>query len=201
VKPKKTALTPEQRFAQALRTCWPALKGSLAKVYKPAFARLPDLCPGRQHPNYLLSFTEQGHRVALRAKAMVPVFAAGLAMDGVLSSAYEWPACCAIIEPGTRRKRPAVPLTRPSPGKKSNPNPSGIGETPAATGAVSGCAPNRYLPVANRLFSVFIIARAGQSCLNVTTPSKARSSQHPRAGIRADDLAVSRTNSPPAQSF
>jgi hypothetical protein len=42
---------------------WPALKGSLAKVYKPCIrSGCPQCAKGAKHPAYILSFTQQGKR-------------------------------------------------------------------------------------------------------------------------------------------
>jgi hypothetical protein len=81
MKQKTRALTPEQFFERKLRACWPALKGSLAKVYKPCIRPACPVCAREEkHPNYLLSFTEQGRRRCLYVpKAMVPVLRRALA--------------------------------------------------------------------------------------------------------------------------
>lgn len=65
----------QQRFLNQLRACWPALKGSLALVYKPCIRPNCALCArGQKHPNYLLAFTQKGRRRCLYVpKAMVPV--------------------------------------------------------------------------------------------------------------------------------
>lgn len=64
----------KQKWQQQLRALWPALKGSLAKVYKPCIR--PD-CPacarGDKHPAWLLSFSLQGRRKTMYVPhAMVP---------------------------------------------------------------------------------------------------------------------------------
>ena len=58
-----------------LRHWWPALKGSLALVYKPCIRpNCPACARGDKHPNYLLTFTQKGRRRSLYVpKAMVPV--------------------------------------------------------------------------------------------------------------------------------
>jgi hypothetical protein len=75
VKQKKLDSSLEQRFQAKLRSWWPALKGSLARVYKPCIRPNCTACArGDKHPNYLLSFTEKGRRRCLYVpKSMVPV--------------------------------------------------------------------------------------------------------------------------------
>jgi len=72
----KTMEAPvQQRFREKLLSCWPALKGSLAQVYKPCIRPHCAACArGAKHPNYLLTFTEKGRRRCLYVpKAMVPI--------------------------------------------------------------------------------------------------------------------------------
>ena len=65
----------QQRFRAKLLTWWPALKGSLAQVYKPCIRPHCAACArGQKHPNYLLTFTEKGRRRCLYVpKPMVPI--------------------------------------------------------------------------------------------------------------------------------
>jgi len=75
VKHKNIGSPVQRRFLKRLVALWPALKGSLAQVYKPCIR--PD-CPtcarGHKHPNHLLAFTQEGRRRCLYVpKAMVPV--------------------------------------------------------------------------------------------------------------------------------
>ncbi len=65
----------QQRLLDQLRTSWPALKGSLALVYKPCVRpHCPACARGQKHPNYLLAFTQKGRRRCLYVpKAMVPI--------------------------------------------------------------------------------------------------------------------------------
>ncbi len=75
-KTKKTPRSPlQQRFLNQLRACWPALKGSLALVYKPCVRPHCATCArGEKHPNHLLAFTHKGRRRCLYVpKAMVPI--------------------------------------------------------------------------------------------------------------------------------
>jgi len=64
-----------QLFLDKLLSWWPALKGSLALVYKPCIRPQCAACArGDKHPNYLLTFTDKGRRRCLYVpKAMVPV--------------------------------------------------------------------------------------------------------------------------------
>jgi hypothetical protein len=73
VKQKNTNSVPQRLRAQLL-ACWPALKGSLALVYKPCTRPgCPACARGDKHPNYLLAFTEKGRRRCLYVpKPMVP---------------------------------------------------------------------------------------------------------------------------------
>lgn len=70
----KPAATPQLLWNQ-LQACWPALKGSLALVYKPCIrAHCVTCASGKKHPNYLLAFSNQGRRRCLYVPtAMVPV--------------------------------------------------------------------------------------------------------------------------------
>ena len=66
MKPKKIEAPLQRRFRDKLLTCWPALKGSLAEVYKPCIRPNCAACArGDKHPNYLLTFTEKGRRRCL----------------------------------------------------------------------------------------------------------------------------------------
>ena len=73
-KKKELEAPVEQRFRDKLLTWWPALKGSLAQVYKPCIRPHCAACArGDKHPNYLLTFTEKGRRRCLYVpKSMVP---------------------------------------------------------------------------------------------------------------------------------
>ena len=75
VKQKMTDSPVQQRFRDKLLSCWPALKGSLAEVYKPCIRPHCPVCArGDKHPNYLLTFTENGRRRCLYVpKPMVPL--------------------------------------------------------------------------------------------------------------------------------
>jgi hypothetical protein len=51
------------QWQKQLRRLWPALKGSLAKVYKPCIRENCLACArGDKHPAWLLSFTAQSRR-------------------------------------------------------------------------------------------------------------------------------------------
>ena len=75
VKQKNIHSLVQQRFRDKLLTRWPALKGSLAQVYKPCIRPNCAACArGDKHSNYLLTFTEKGRRRCLYVpKPMVPV--------------------------------------------------------------------------------------------------------------------------------
>ena len=75
VKPKRMDPPVTQLFREKLLTWWPALKGSLAQVYKPCIRPQCPVCArGDKHPNYLLTFTSHGRRRCLYVpKAMVPL--------------------------------------------------------------------------------------------------------------------------------
>lgn len=78
---QKSIPSPAQRLWNKLQSCWPALKGSLARVYKPCIRpQCPACASGRKHPNYLLSFTQNGRRRCLYVPlAMVTVLQRALA--------------------------------------------------------------------------------------------------------------------------
>ncbi len=66
VKQKKQISSTPQRLWNQLQGYWPALKGSLALVYKPCIRpQCPTCASGKKHPNYLLAFTEKGRRRCL----------------------------------------------------------------------------------------------------------------------------------------
>ena len=71
---KRDALLPPG-LREKLRSCWPALKGSLAKVHKPCIRpHCPACARGDKHPNHLLTFIQRGRRRCLYVpKAMVPM--------------------------------------------------------------------------------------------------------------------------------
>ena len=75
VKQKKIDSPVQRRLWDKLLTCWPALKGSLAQVYKPCIRPHCAACArGDKHSNYLLTFTEKGRRRCLYVpKPMVPI--------------------------------------------------------------------------------------------------------------------------------
>lgn len=75
VKQKMKVSSLQDRFLKQLLPLWPALKGSLAEVYKPCIrAGCPACARGDKHPNYLLAFTDRGRRRCLYVpKPMVPL--------------------------------------------------------------------------------------------------------------------------------
>jgi len=63
-----------QKWLKQLAELWPALKGSLAKVYKPCIRKnCPACARGDKHPAWLLSFSAQGRRKTMYVPlALVP---------------------------------------------------------------------------------------------------------------------------------
>jgi hypothetical protein len=59
----QTTSLAKQKWQQQIASLWPALKGSLAKVYKPCIRKnCPACARGDKHPAWLLSLTYQGRR-------------------------------------------------------------------------------------------------------------------------------------------
>src|SRR5436190_9224734 len=75
VKKKIISSTAAKPSLATLQVLWPAIKGSLAQVYKPCIRPGCRACAsGKKHPNYLLAFTDNGRRRCLYVPlAMVPV--------------------------------------------------------------------------------------------------------------------------------
>lgn len=65
----------QQDSLEKLLLLWPALKGSLARVYKPCIRPNCPICAkGDRHPNHLLAFSEKGKRRCLYVpRHMVPL--------------------------------------------------------------------------------------------------------------------------------
>jgi hypothetical protein len=63
-----------QKWKPKFQALWPALKGSLAKVYKPCIRKnCPACASGEKHSAWILSFTQQGRRRCLYVPlALVP---------------------------------------------------------------------------------------------------------------------------------
>lgn len=63
-----------QKWQSQLAGLWPALKGSLAKVYKPCIRKnCPACARGDKHPAWLLSFSARGGRKTMYVPlALVP---------------------------------------------------------------------------------------------------------------------------------
>ena len=76
---KKTS-SATQKWKHSFQSLWPALKGSLVKVYKPCIRKNCAACArGDKHPAWLLSFTQRGRRRCLYvAQGLVPVLRRGL---------------------------------------------------------------------------------------------------------------------------
>jgi hypothetical protein len=69
-----TDSTAIEKWQNKLGSLWPALKGSLAKVYKPCIRKnCPACARGDKHPAWLLSFTSHGKRKTMYVPlALVP---------------------------------------------------------------------------------------------------------------------------------
>lgn len=65
----------KQQFDRQTQSCWPALKGSLARVYKPCIRKnCPTCARGDKHPAWILSFLDQGIRRCMYVpQALVPI--------------------------------------------------------------------------------------------------------------------------------
>jgi len=81
VKSKPISATAHPHLWKKFQACWPALKGSLARVRKPCIrANCPACACGKKHPNYLLAFTQKGQRRCLYVPLrMVPLLKRALA--------------------------------------------------------------------------------------------------------------------------
>ena len=56
-------LQAQQKWQHQITALWPAIKGSLAKVYKPCIRKNCPACQrGDKHPAWLLSLSSQGRR-------------------------------------------------------------------------------------------------------------------------------------------
>ena len=56
----------KEKWQQQTASLWPALKGSLAKVYKPCIRKSCPAClRGDKHPAWILSVSSQGRRQTL----------------------------------------------------------------------------------------------------------------------------------------
>ena len=74
------SLHTSQKWKPQFQALWPALKGSLAKVYKPCIRKhCPACARGDKHPAWILSFTQRGRRRCLYVPlALVPQIRAAL---------------------------------------------------------------------------------------------------------------------------
>lgn len=66
-------LQAKQKWQNQMASLWPAIKGSLAKVYKPCIRKNCPACQrGDKHPAWLLSLRSQGRRKTMYvSEAMV----------------------------------------------------------------------------------------------------------------------------------
>lgn len=71
----------EQKFAGKMRSFWPALKGSLAQVYKPCIRKNCAACArGDKHPAWILSVSQKGRRRCLYVpETLVPTLRQAIA--------------------------------------------------------------------------------------------------------------------------
>lgn len=69
-----------KKWFERMEKLWPALKGSLAKVYKPCIRKnCPACARGDKHPAWLLSATLEGRRRTLYVpQALVPLIRRGI---------------------------------------------------------------------------------------------------------------------------
>ena len=124
VKQKPTKPGVEKRFREKLLRCWPALKGSLAEVYKPCTRpNCPACARGDKHANYLLAFSEKGRRRCLYVpKAMVPALKRALQNGRRLEQLLYAMGPALLHEyraQNPARTGPAMPTTRRRPNSKS----------------------------------------------------------------------------------
>jgi hypothetical protein len=70
----KTPLSATQKWKPQFQALWPALKGSLTKVYKPCIRKnCPACARGDKHPAWMLNFTQKKRRRCLYVPlALVP---------------------------------------------------------------------------------------------------------------------------------
>jgi|SRR5882724_2230272 len=71
---RDSSLHTTKKWKPLFHSLWPALKGSLAKVYKPCIRKNCLACArGDKHPAWMLSFTQRGRRHCLYVPlALVP---------------------------------------------------------------------------------------------------------------------------------
>ena len=124
VKQKKQISPAQQRLWKKLQACWPALKGSLAQVWKPCIRPNCRACAsGKKHPNHLLAFTQNGRRRCLYVPvAMVPTLKRALANGRRVEQVLYEMGPALLQEYRTRNPAqtgPAVALKRSSAKKSS----------------------------------------------------------------------------------
>jgi hypothetical protein len=124
VKQKKQILPAQQRLWKKLQACWPALKGSLAQVWKPCIRPNCRACAsGKKHPNHLLAFTQNGRRRCLYVPVeMVPTLKRALANGRRVEQVLYEMGPALLQEYRTRNPAqtgPAVALKRSSAKKSS----------------------------------------------------------------------------------
>ena len=102
-----------EKLRERLPTLWPAMKGSLAKVYKPCIrANCAACASGEKHPAWILSFSEKGRRRCLYVpRDMVPTvqqaIKTGRKLEGLLGQ-----MASAMIQEYRRNRDKNPPKTR-----------------------------------------------------------------------------------------
>jgi hypothetical protein len=105
----------KEEFTRQSAGLWPALKGSLARIYKPCIRKnCPACARGDKHPAWILTVSQKGHRSCLYvAEALVPTVRLairnGRRLEELLSSAGP-----AIIKAYRRHRQNLKKLTSKS---------------------------------------------------------------------------------------
>jgi hypothetical protein len=124
VKNKTIRSSVQKRLLEKLIRLWPALKGSLALVHKPCIRPNCRACArGDKHPNYLLTFVQEGRRRCLYVPlALVPALERALANGRQIEQLLFQMGPALVREYRTQhpaRTGPAVRMTRSA--TKKNP--------------------------------------------------------------------------------
>ena len=98
-----------KKLRERLQTLWPAMKGSLTKVYKPCIRKNCGACArGDKHPAWLLLYSEKSRRRCLYVpKAWVPTVRVALKNGRQIEQLLHQMASATIRE--YRRNREAKP--------------------------------------------------------------------------------------------
>jgi hypothetical protein len=124
---KKNLLWPRPRNWENL---WPALKGSLAKVYKPCIRPGCARCSsGQKHPAYILSFSQGGKRRCMYVpESLVPVFEKALS-NGRRLEALLYNEGPRILKEFRRQRDADQKAEKTSMPSKPNKTPGNMGKT------------------------------------------------------------------------